>query len=391
LALDRIAVDRDLLIVKSAGNTGAGSAQITSPGDFLNGITVGATDSSMHARARFSAYHLAGDTGAAPDLGHKPEILAPGTAIISQSISAAGDTSGTSFAAPHVAGAASLLAKGTETTPGLPLGTTVDNHLAVKAILLNSTRKRYISEPENSEQMAEDFGGTANEDSDFNYLNDDGSLRFVKNFKTAEWTPSSWEIVAPGGAQPFFSTNRPLDDEQGTGLLDAERALIQLDGGEQAPGPVSKIGWHRGVLSPGGEVDYMLNTLIPKGAFITATLVWDRIVDVTESDGSPSDNVFESTDIYAAGALPDFDLELLFQGEKIAESVAVDGTLEHLHIPAVDFGEVLDYTLRVKLFSLEASSYSLAWWTVPEPSCAGLLAIAVFAAGWRRNEIIGRG
>jgi hypothetical protein len=379
LGLDRIALDRDLLIVKSAGNNGEGNAQITDPGDFLNGITVGATDSSLRVRARFSSYRLAGDTGAAPDLGHKPEILAPGTSIFSQSL----HESGTSFAAPHVAGAAALVSKGTERTPGLPLGTTVDNHLAVKAILMNSARKRFISQPENTHRMAEDFPGTGGEASDNDYLNADGTLRTVPGPKTLEWTPSSWNVDATG-TYPVFSTNRPLDDEQGTGLLDTERALIQLDGGEQNPGAVGRIGWDRGVLNVGSEVEYQINSLIPKGAFITATLVWDRIVGVTEADGSMSDGMFEASDVYSPGVLPDFDMFLDFQGQRIAESISFNSTVEHLHIPAVDFGEVLDYSVRLRLFGPQPSSYAIAWWTVPEPLTAALAAIAALPLVMRR-------
>jgi subtilisin family serine protease len=381
LSLDRIAFERDLLIVKSAGNNGDGNAQITDPGDFMNGITVGATDSSQRARARFSSYWLAGDTGAAPDLGHKPEILAPGTSVFSQSL----HESGTSFAAPHVAGAAALVSKGTERTPGgLPLGTTVDNHLAVKAILMNSARKRFISQPENEQRMAEDFPGTGNEASDNDYLNPDGTLRTIAGPKTVEWTPSSWSVDNTG-PHPVFSTNRPLDDEQGSGLLDAERALIQLDGGEQEPGPVNYIGWDRGVLNTGAEVEYRINHMIPKGAFITATLVWDRIVGVTEADGSASDDMFEANDLYSPGFLPDFDLFLDFQGQKIAESVSFTSTVEHLHIPAVDFGEVLDYSIRLRLFGGQPTAYALAWWTVPEPLTAALIVMAVVPLLTRRS------
>jgi hypothetical protein len=374
LALDRIALDRDLLIVKSAGNNGEGNAQISDPGDFLNGITVGATDSSLMARARFSSYRLAGDTGAAPDLGHKPEILAPGTGIFSQTL----HESGTSFAAPHVAGAAALVSKGTELTPGLPLGTTLDNHLAVKAILMNSARKRFISQPENDHRMAEDFPGTAGEASDIDYLNANGTLRTVPGPKTPDWTPSSWSVNT-AGTYPVFTTTRPLDDEQGTGLLDTERALIQLDGGEQNPGPVGLIGWDRGVLDVGGELEYLIDRMIPKGVFITTTLIWDRIVGVTEADGGVSDGVFEANDVYSPGILPDFDLFLYFQGQKIGESFAVNGTAEHLHLPAVDFGEVLDYSIRVRLAAGEAAAFGLAWWTVPEPGSTALVAFAALA------------
>jgi hypothetical protein len=240
---------------------------------------------------------------------------------------------------------------------------------------MNSARKRFINAPENNQRLADDFPGTGGEASDNDYLNANGTLRVNPGPTTVEWTPSSWSVDATG-THPVFSTNRPLDDEQGTGLLDAERALIQLDGGEQGPGPVGAIGWDRGVLNVGVEAVYRIDRLISKGAFITATLVWDRIVGVTEADGSISDGIFEANDVYSPGVLPDFDLFLDFQGQKIAESVSLNSTVEHLHIPAVDFGEVLDYSIRLRLFGTTPSAYALAWWTVPEPLTAALVAIA---------------
>ena len=372
--LDRLATVRDALIVVSAGNEGEGSAQVTDPGDLLNGITVGATDTSLVARAHFSSYRLSGDTGTNTDRGHKPEILAPGSGVLSQTL----QNSGTSFAAPHVAGIAALIQKGTEQNTGLPLGTVIDNHLAVKAILLNSARKRFINGPVNAERTALDFPGTASEASDDDYLLADGSLRAGGVApKTDSWTPSLWSVSDPndGGSFPLFTTSRPLDDEQGVGLADAERALVQLDAGEQAPGSVDGLGWDRGVLGIPRSASYTFDELIAEGTFITATLVWDRVITVTEQGGGADDGIFETTDVYADGEFIDFDLVLLFQGELIARSFSADGTLEHLHFPAPAAGEVNDYELRVDLAIGSGASYGLAWWTVPEPSTAVLMLV----------------
>ena len=64
--------------------------------------------------------------------------------------------------------------------------------------------------------------------SDGNYLNGNvlrdptSSANAIANgHTTRDWTPSSWSTF-PNGQ---FSTNRPLDDEQGTGVLDVDRRL----------------------------------------------------------------------------------------------------------------------------------------------------------------------
>ena len=109
-------------------------------------------------------------------------------------------------------------------------------------------------------------------------------------------------------------------------MLDAERALIQLDGGKQAPGPVTPIGWDINFLTPGTFTEYSLNFNIGTGTFITATLDWDRII--TESDG---DNIIEATDTYAFSSLPEFDLAIFFRGNLVAFSGSLVDNVEPLH------------------------------------------------------------
>lgn len=333
----------DVLLIKSAGNTGG---QISDPGGFFNGITVGAFDEATQGRYQFSSYQLAGSV----ENRAKPEILAPGVSITDGQSYDGFPLDGTSFAAPHVTGTAAVLMELGAEQLGAPM-----DRLATKALILNGARKRAVNGPQAGPAQSFDFSANhASRDRTYLAAGDAELAPGDTALTTSAWTPTAW---SHNGVT--FSTSRPLDEEQGTGLLDTSRSVINLLGGRQTPGTVSGIGWDIGTLAPAATASYELNQAIPAGNFLTATLVWDRIV--IEDD---ADNTIELLDNYSVQELANLNLRLRNSvGTIIAQSISTTDNLEHLHVPITSAGAPGDYSLEVSYSGgALATDFALAWW-----------------------------
>lgn len=118
-----------LVPVFAAGNVDKGqtTCAVNSPGTSANGLTVG----NWSARGTMNSTSCRGPSGGSPK---KPDLAAPGTNISSTNYRWADagiffvDKTGTSMAAPHIAGAAALLAQSGVSMP-----------LCAKAVLINTT------------------------------------------------------------------------------------------------------------------------------------------------------------------------------------------------------------------------------------------------------------
>ncbi len=338
--------------VVAAGNSGPGANTVAGPASGYNNISVGAygnanaydTVASFSSRgpqsysdpvhgtigsARapidisapgmdlVSAYYGGQTGGNRPQIGGSADGPAGGPNFYSSGLA------GTSFAAPIVAGAATLLDSASYNTPTVTSDVNSRDARVIKAVLLNSATK------------------------------------------TPGWN-NGQSLV--GGV---IQTSQSLDYAVGAGLVNLNAAYDQYLGGTTdlagtGGGAVAAEGWDYGTVSPGGHTDYAITPALVGGTTLTATLDWFR------------DRTYVSTISTTDNAFRDLDLQIWDSTftTLIAQSNSTYNDVEHLSftLPATgSYGIRAVYTQTV--FGAAATeTFGLAWAAtpVPEPAMAVL-------------------
>ncbi len=338
-----------------AGNQGRGGIPI--PTDNFNGINVAY---SRQVNGEFNKIDFS-NLGSEPDAPTQPgapietnlgprrsiSLVAPGSNI--ELIDPDGRvriSSGSSFASPHVAGTIALMQQlvDRQFRAGAPNWPLAGRHpMVMKAVLLNSADK------------IKDTG--------------DG-LRLGMTRTLLDAANRSW---LEGDA--YRDRAIPLHKHLGTGHLNAYRAYQQLSPGAFGPDQtIPAIGWNVAALTPpaGTAVshDYEFAAPLQGGSYLSATLVWERVVALLDANGSGTydrgegfrDQGLNNLNLYLMAADEDDLANSLWSSESEVDSV------EHIFYQVPETGR---YKLRV-IYEQQAHSeptqpYALAWWSVSAP------------------------
>lgn len=419
-----------------AGNETGVAFGLDVPTDTFNGVVIGATTTDDGTTTgvfnRMAGFNVVNQlpTGGGQAGRRTIDLVAPGANLEAADFGnfnvqpiGNGNGNGTSFAAPHVAGAVALLNQRSIQNPAI--GADAFRPEVNKAILMNSADKRQgILDMDKTifrgVVATNNTGGT------------DGS-----------GAGNDWiqQRAAEGGRDSI-----PLDTQLGTGQLNVRRAVKNLDALEQKPGNVRPIGWDFNNATPVGSANefrvYHLPTL-QLNDWVSGTLTWMRQVNVSETLTNPAgapigrDGEFTAeayVGLNAAGTQPragssafqagdalldvngngtydaaqtesfttvggassvsglsDLDLYLLPAGwnnltQAVAQSNSTMYSVEHIfsQVPAAG-----NYDLVVRGFSTvggASQDYGFAWWTVPEPgSMLTIVSVALFALRRQRR------
>jgi len=333
------------LLYVIAGNQGRGGIPI--PTDNFNGINVAYSTringkflrvdyANLSSEPRETSYYepTESNEGARRSIN----LVAPGSAIeMFDPDGTRVTSSGTSFAAPHVAATVALLQEfGDRQFRAGASNWSLDSRepQVMKSVILNAADK------------LEDTG-------DGNLL---GMSRTLLDETGRDWLQGD----------AYRDQSIPLHAQLGTGHLNAYRAYQQLAGGQWTPGEVPAIGWSYASLeSAGSAQEYVFDQPLKGGSYISATLSWERLVNLDSAD-----EYYDLGETFVGQPLGNLDLYLMpaeatDTNQSVWSSVSAEDSTEHIFIPIPADGRYKLRVVKKNAISPEPQFYALAWWAKP--------------------------
>jgi hypothetical protein len=339
-----------------AGNQGKGGISI--PTDNYNAINVAYSNlrQGIYRKLDFSnlsekpigTAKIIEDTEVNVGNRRSISLVAPGAALRLYNFAGkAIPANGTSFAAPHVTGTIALLQefgdRQLRTKKDLPDEIrplwTIDarRHEVMKAVLLNSADK--IQDTGDGLRL--------------------GMTRTMLAKNNRDWLDSD----------AYRDRQIPLDYQLGAGQLNALRALEQFSTGQQdSAQPVGNMGWDYEWIKFSAYREYILDRPLAKDSWVSATLVWDRLVELQDANHNKEYDLGEQ---FRDRGLNQLELYLMHAEDNnidrsLWSSISSVDSVQHIFHQISTPGK---YKIRVyfrKAVNLPNQAYALAWWTVPQ-------------------------
>ncbi len=345
--IDWLARTQNVLFVV-AGNQGKGGIPI--PTDNYNGMTIAY---STQKNGQFSKVDFANLSALPKGIGRKIiekeinennrraiALVAPGNNISTYNLQGKIlKVSGTSFAAPQVTGSVALLQEYS------------DHQLQIKAKNWNLDSRRH-------EVMKSILINSADK------IQDQGDGKLLKMTRTLTTRKNKNWLDSEAYNHPQI----PLDLEMGAGHLNTFRAYQQFSAGNWSPErPIPPLGWDYRSLFPQTFQDYILEKPLLANSFVAITLVWDRLVELIDTNHN---QIYDLGESFRSFGLNNLDIYLLPINEtQIIKATCTSQSqvdnIEHIFCPIPQTGS---YKIRVQYpqaINPVTQFYALSWWTIP--------------------------